>query len=49
MRFGLLTEHYKRNVFFKNHVENEADLFLLSKKALYDVKANGLQLISNTF
>ena len=49
MRFGLLTEHYKRNVFFKNHVENEADLFLFSKKALYDVKANGLQLISNTF
>ena len=33
--------------FFKNHAENEArrlvpDLFLFSKKALYEVKATGL-------
>ena len=35
--------------FFKNHAENEAgrlvlDLFLFFKKALYEVKACGLQL-----
>ena len=40
--------------FFKNHAENEAgrlvpDLFLFFKKALYEVKANDLQLSSNHF
>ena len=40
--------------FFKNHAENEAerlipDLFLSCKKALYEVKANGLQLSFNIF
>ena len=41
-------------LFFKNHAENEAgklvaDLFLLFKKALYEVKAKGLQLSFNIF
>ena len=40
--------------FFKNHAENQAgrlvpDLFLIFKKALYEVKANGLQLNFNHF
>ena len=41
--------------FFENHAGNEAgrlvpDLFLFFKKALYEVKANGLQLlVSSTF
>ena len=40
--------------FFKYHAENEAgrlvpDLFLFFKKALYEVKASGLQLSFNTF
>ena len=40
--------------FFQNHVENDAgclvpDLFLFLKKALYEVKASGLQLTSNHF
>ena len=39
---------------FKNHAENEAgglgpDLFLSLKKALNDVKANGVQLSFNYF
>ena len=39
---------------FKNHAENAAgrlvsDLFLFFKKALYEVKANGLQLSFNIF
>ena len=38
--------------YFKNHAENEAgrlvpDLFLFSKKALYEVKASDLQLSFN--
>ena len=37
--------------FFNNHAENEVqrlvpDLFLFFKKALYEEKANGLQLIT---
>ena len=37
MKFGQLIEHNKKNIFFKNHVENEArklvpDLFILYKK-----------------
>ena len=40
--------------FFKTHAKNVAerlvpDLFLLVKKALYEVKASGLQLSFNTF
>ena len=39
---------------FKNHAENEAgglvpDLFLFFKKALYEVKASGMQLNFNMF
>ena len=51
MKFGQLTEHNRTNIFFKNHAENEAvvpDLFLFFKKALYEVKASGLQLRVNT-
>ena len=38
MKFGWLTEHNKKNTFFKNYVENKAerlvpDLFLFFKKA----------------
>ena len=41
-------------LFFKNHEENEAarldpDIFLFFKKALYEVKASGLQLDFNIF
>ena len=37
MKFGQLIENNKRNIFFKNHAENEAgrlvpDLFLYLKK-----------------
>ena len=45
----------KRDIFFfKNHVENETgrlvpDLFLFFKKALNEVKANGLELSFNDF
>ena len=40
--------------FFKNHAENEIgaevpDLFLFFKKALYEVKASGLQVSFNIF
>ena len=40
--------------FYKNHAENEAgrivsDLFLLFKKAFYEVKASGLQLSFDIF
>ena len=43
-----------KKFFFKNYAENEAgqlvpDLFLFFKKALYEVKANGLQLSFNIF
>ena len=47
MKFGQVIE-YKKIVFF-NHAENEAgrlvlDLFLSFKKALHEIKANGMQL-----
>ena len=54
MKFGQVIE-YKTEAFLdKNHAENEADrlvpdLFLFFKKALYEVKAIGLQLILNHF
>ena len=40
--------------FFKNHAENEAGrlvphLFLFFEKALYEVKANGLELSFSIF
>ena len=47
MKFCQLREYNQRNIFFKNHAEKEAgrlvlDLFLLFKKALYEVKVSGL-------
>ena len=46
MKFGQLIEYDKTNFFFlKNHAENERlvpGLFLLLKKAFYEVKAIGL-------
>ena len=49
MKFGQLKEHKVTNIFFKNHAENEPgrlvpELFSFFKKALYEVKASGLQL-----
>ena len=54
MKFGQLIEYNKRDFFFKIHAKNEAgtlipDLSLFFKKALYKVKACGLQLSSNIF
>ena len=47
MKFGQSIEYNKKMFFFRNHAENVGrglvpDLFLLFKKALYEVKANGL-------
>ena len=49
MKFVQLIEYIRREIFFvKNYAENEAerllvlDLFLFSKKSLYEVKATGL-------
>ena len=44
---------YNKIFFFKNHAENEGgklvpDLFLFFKKALYEVKASGLELNFDT-
>ena len=54
MKFVHLIEYKEKIFFFKNHGENESgrlvpDLFLFFKKALYEVKANGLQLSFNMF
>ena len=54
MKFGQLIEYNKRNNLFIYHAENKAgrlvpDLFLFVKKALYEVKASGLQLCFNIF
>ena len=54
MKFGQVIEYNKRNIFFKNHAENEAgrvvsDLVLFFKNALYEVKAKGYQLSFNIF
>ena len=54
MKFGQVIVYNKRKVFFKNHAENKAgrlvpDHFLFFKKALYEVKASGLQLSFNMF
>ena len=47
MKFGQLMGYNKRNVFLRNHAENEAeklipDFFLFFEKALYDVKKSRL-------
>ena len=54
IKFGQLLEYNMRNIFFKNHEENEAgrlvlDLLLLSKKALYEVKTSCQYLNFNIF
>ena len=55
MKFDHLIEHLQINIYFlKNHEENDgrkvvSDRFLLFKKALYQVKASGLQLDFNIF
>ena len=55
MEFGQLKEHPKRDIFFfKSYSENEAGKlvpgrFLFFRKALYQVKASGLQLDFITF
>ena len=53
MKFGQLIEHPEQNIFFKIYAENEAgklvpDQFLFFEKALYQVKASGLQLDFNS-
>ena len=51
MKFGQFIEYNKRNIFLKNHAENEAvpDLPLFFKKVLYRMKASVLQLSLNIF
>ena len=49
---GHLIDINRKFFFFKNHANNEAgrvlpDHFLVFKKALYEVKASGLQLSLN--
>ena len=49
-----VTEYNNRNIFLQKSYRNEAgrlvsDFFLFFKKALYEVKANGLQLSFNHF
>ena len=49
MKFSQLIEYNKINIFIQKQAENEAgrlvpDRFLLLKKALYKVKACGLQI-----
>ena len=50
MRFGQLIESKERNIFFRNHAENEAeklvpDLLLFFEKALYRIKENAKTLV----
>ena len=52
MKFHQLTEYTREIFFLENYAENEAgrlvqDLFLFFKRALYEVKANDLQLSFN--
>ena len=54
MKSGHLIEYSKINIFLQNHAESEAErlvpeLFLFFKKALYGLKASGLQLSFNIF
>ena len=49
MKYCQLIEYNKRNIFFKNLVQNEAGrfvpvLYLFFEKALYEVKTSALQL-----
>ena len=46
MKFGHLIEYNKVNIFRRKSREGRQvpDLFLICKKALYETKANGLQL-----
>ena len=55
MKFDQLIEYNKRNIFLKNHAENEAgrlipDLFFfLKKKKKVSMRTSGLQLVSIYF
>ena len=54
MKFGQLIEYNQRNIFIKNHAQNEAgrlvpDLSLFFRKALYQLKASGLQVSFSIF
>ena len=49
MKFGQLIEYNTKNIFLKNHAENEAgrqvtELFLFFRKSLHKAKESGLQL-----
>ena len=49
MKFGQLIEYNTKNIFLKNHAENEAgrqvtELFLFFWKSLHKAKESGLQL-----
>ena len=54
MKFGQLIVYNKRNIFFQNHVENEArglvpDVFLFFEKVSNELKASDMQFSFNTF
>ena len=54
MIYGQLIEYIKEIFFFKNNVEGEVErlvpgIFLFARKALYQVKASGLQLSFNIY
>ena len=54
MKFDQVIVYRNRKVFFKNNTENEArrllpDIILFFTKALYKLKASGLQLSFNIF
>ena len=54
MKLGQLIESNNKNIFFKNHAENEAarlvpETFSLFEKALYEVKVNDLELSFSIF
>ena len=48
MKFGEVLEYSKINFFLQKSCR-PPDLFLFNKKALYEVKASGLQLSFNIF
>ena len=54
MRFGQVIEYNKKIFFLKNCAKNAAwklvpDLFLFIKRAIYELKASGVQLSFNIF
>ena len=54
MKLGQLIEYNKKNVFVKNHAENEAgrltpSFFLFLNKALYEIKTSFLKVSFNIF